>query len=418
MKIWESAAGFKEGVRTLPHYAKLAPITQGFIILLLFLSVNVLDYSLMKDLPDGRNVYIAFVTACMIPGIFGIVLSLYWKKPITWAYSIPGIIVFVSGIVNFVYGETLGACIVAGVIVLVIGFSGVVNRVMRWIPLPITMGMVAGVLFRFAVDIVKPLGVIPLTVAIVLGCYAVATLFREKIKIPPIFIAVVVGLIVAVVDGSLNIGAMVFGGLGVARVMSPALPSFGAIISVAIPLAILTIAAENAQAIGVLLTEGYDDIPKGKRVPINAMTILSGVGGIIAPFFGLNNTNIAGPATATAASPDSGPPEGRYTASFFGNIGCIIVAILAPTTFAIFQCFPLTLISMLAGLAMLGVIIGALQRSFSKGAGFLYGASFAFITGIAGITIFKISAPFWALVIGTIISLIVDRKDWRMRTSA
>jgi benzoate membrane transport protein len=62
-------------------------------------------------------------------------------------------------------------------------------------------------------------------------------------------------------------------------------PSFNidAIISIGIPLALLVIAAENAQATGVLMTQGY-------KPPINEMTILSGIGGINVG----HNANIAG----------------------------------------------------------------------------------------------------------------------------
>ncbi|MDQ7863896.1 benzoate/H(+) symporter BenE family transporter [Peribacillus frigoritolerans] len=57
-------------------------------------------------------------------------------------------------------------------------------------------------------------------------------------------------------------------------------PSFNidAVISMGIPLALLVIGAENAQAIGVSNTQGY-------KPPVNEMTILSGIGGVITSFF-------------------------------------------------------------------------------------------------------------------------------------
>ena len=62
--------------------------------------------------------------------------------------------------------------------------------------------------------------------------------------------------------------------------------SWASIISFSIPFAIMVVGAEM-QAIGVMMGQGY-------KVPINGMTIASGIGGIVSPLFGLHNTNIAG----------------------------------------------------------------------------------------------------------------------------
>lgn len=73
---------------------------------------------------------------------------------------------------------------------------------------------------------------------------------------------------------------------------------------------------------------------------------------------------------------------------------------------------PGELIGVVAGLAMIGVLISAFQGAF-QGGRFQMGAFAALIIAMSGVTIFNISSPFWALVGGVLISLILERKDFR-----
>ena len=92
--------------------------------------------------------------------------------------------------------------------------------------------------------------------------------------------------------------------------------NLGAIFSVSLPLALLVIGAENAQATGVLMAQGY-------KPPISFMTTMSGIGGIVTSLFGGHNANIAGPMTAICASEESGPKEGRYVAGLIADVRCV-----------------------------------------------------------------------------------------------
>lgn len=49
----------------------------------------------------------------------------------------------------------------AGVLVLLLGLSGVIGRVMRWLPMPIVMAMIAGALIRFGTGVVTAVGTAP-----------------------------------------------------------------------------------------------------------------------------------------------------------------------------------------------------------------------------------------------------------------
>ncbi len=186
------------------------------------------------------------------------------------------------------------------------------------------------------------------------------------------------------------------------------MPTFdiGAMISIAIPLAVLVMGAENAQAYGVLLSQGY-------KPPINAMTVISGIGGIITAFFGGHNANIAGPMTAICSSDEAGDDkEKRYGATIvngvlfggFGLIASIAVAFVAG--------LPKHLVGIIAGLAMIGVLISSFEYAFATKK-FRVGAFFALVIAISGVAFFKIASPFWALLGGVIASLIVEPQDFK-----
>ena len=78
---------------------------------------------------------------------------------------------------------------------------------------------------------------------------------------------------------------------------------------------------------------------------------------------------------------------------------------------AFIKVIPLPLVNVLAGLAMIGVLINSFKDGFGTNK-FKLGAFAALIVGLSNITILHIGAAFWALVIGVVISLIAEKKDF------
>src|SRR5690606_34292188 len=103
--------------------------------------------------------------------------------------------------------------------------------------------------------------------------------------------------------------------------------------------------------------------------------------------------------------------EGRYAASIVNGITFAAFGLVASVAVPFVQALPSELVSLLAGLAMIGVLIGSFEMAFAPKR-FRIGAFFALVIAMSGITILKISSPFWALVGGVIISLLVEPKDF------
>ncbi len=65
-------------------------------------------------------------------GTLGILISPDYKQPIAGAFTIPGAAMLASNLVGIPFEEAAGAFIMAGIIVLIIGVTGVIGKIMRW----------------------------------------------------------------------------------------------------------------------------------------------------------------------------------------------------------------------------------------------------------------------------------------------
>ncbi len=242
----------------------------------------------------------------VLGGLISVIFSLRYRLPIAGAYTIPGAAILAASLQMIPFNEAVGAFIASGVMVLVLGASGLIGRLAHWLPVPIVMAMIAGALFRFATGAVDSVVSAPWVAGIAaLAFFLTGRLLRS---VPPVLVAGVVGLVMALWLGQLE-PAEVSLEFVMPGFTAPAF-SWQAFFAIAVPLTALVIGAENAQAIGVLMAEGYEP-------PVNRMTIASGVGGILAGLLGGHNANIAGPMTAICSSEQAGEdPRLRYGASW------------------------------------------------------------------------------------------------------
>lgn len=334
-------------------------------------------------------------------GLLGIFLSLRYKMPIAGAWSIPGATMLSSSLAGFTFAEAAGAFLIAGIIVLLLGLTGTIGKVMKYLPLPIVMGMIAGCMFRFGTGIITGAEASPILGLAAIGGYFIVPRFVKRC--PPALSALICGVIALIVTTGFDMGEIDLSYMGPVFVKPEFAPA--SILAVSIPLAALVVGAENAQAMGVLMGQGY-------KVPCNAMTVFSGIGGIITSFFGGANANIAGPMTAICAGEDAGPDTGkRYTASVINGICFSLCGLLMGYILAFVNLIPGSLVNVISGLAMIGVLMGAFQDAFRSGL-CRYGAFMALAIGASGITLFSIGSAFWALVGGVVVSLIAERRDF------
>lgn len=335
-------------------------------------------------------------------GLFGLIMSLKHRQPIAGAFSIAGAVLVVESLATYSISEAIGAYIFANIIILILGFTGLIDKVMKWIPVPIVMGMIVGILIHFAIDMIRSIAISPLIAGSAILVFLLSS--RLMTRIPPVLPALIVVVAFALLTKSFQFEG-VQTDFVIPQIIMPVF-NFEAMVSLGIPLALIIICTEKAQAIGILVSEGY-------KPPVQSMATYGSGIGLIASFFGAHAINPAGPMTAICASKDSGEKEGRYAAAVVSGIFFIVFGLLASFVVPFIIAMPSVVITVIAGLAMISVLLNSLKTGFSSNQ-FQMGAFFALIIGMSGIEFFGISAPLWAIIGSLLVSLLVEKEHFRI----
>ena len=337
-----------------------------------------------------------------INGLITIAMSWRYKSPLGFAWTIPGTVLVGPALQHLSFAEVIGAFYATSALILVLGASGWVKRLMSSLPMPIVMGMVAGVFLRFGLDLVRALhsdvGIAgPMVVAFLL--LSASTVWGKRI--PPVIGALVVGAIAIGLLGRVD-ASVVHSFAFAAPVVQAPVWSIGALVELVVPLAITVLVVQNGQGTAVL--RGAQHEP-----PVNAIAVACGVGAFFSAMVGAVSTCLTGPSNALMTS--SGRMDRQYTAALtFGLFG-VLFGLLAPTFTGLMLAAPKEFIMVLGGLAMLRVLQAAFLGSFGGGK-FTLGALVSLIVTVADIGMFNIGAAFWGLVAGFGVSWLMEKHDF------
>ncbi|WP_218017042.1 benzoate/H(+) symporter BenE family transporter [Halalkalibacter krulwichiae] len=400
MKI-EKGVGYKNVISDLRQDINSRNVASGLVAGIFGLSVGLVFISAGTVAGLGTGLIMMWITSFyLINGLFGILVPAYYRQPLAMANSIPGALLFTAAIPMVGLGPVLGATLIAGLISLLVGFSGAMGKVMRFTPTPIVMGMIAGVLLNFGLNMVRPLESALLPTILMIGTFLVLTKLAPKF--PAVLGSLAVGIIYLLISG-INFSGIEF----VVDYPRFVMPEFTleAFLAYGLPLAIILVGMETPVGVSMLKSAGY------KRIPTNGITAVNGFATMISSFFHLHSTCIAGPMTAICSSPDSGKREGRWVAAVIVGVIFTVSAPFYGGIVNLFEVLPGFFIAIIAGLALVKVLISAMSESF--GSTHRLGAIFAFLVASSGIQIFSIGAAFWALVVGIVVSLVVETKDFK-----
>ena len=344
--------------------------------------------------------------AFFLNGLISIVFCWLYRQPLVFLWTIPGTVLVGPALGHLSFPEVIGAFLATGLLLLVLGLSGWVRRCMEAVPMPIVMGMVAGVFLRFGLDLVFALRddfwiAAPMTATFL----ALSALPRVARLVPPLIGALLVGAIAVALLGTFHPAGADLPVLARPHVHLPAF-SWKAMVELVVPLAITVLVVQNGQGIAVLKATGHEP-------PINAITVACGVGSMAAAFVGTVSTCLTGPVNAIISG--SGTKERHYTAGLLVGVLALVFGLLSPVFTHLMLATPPAFIATLAGLAMLRVLQTAFSIAFKDR--FAFGALLTFIITVANVAIFRVGAPFWGLVFGFAFSWLLERKDFRSRTA-
>ncbi|HEY1776200.1 MAG TPA: benzoate/H(+) symporter BenE family transporter [Solirubrobacteraceae bacterium] len=330
-------------------------------------------------------------------GVLGIVLSWRTRMPLSIAWSTPGAAVLIgAGAVHGGYPAALGSFVVSGALLMLAGLSRRFERLVTAIPAPIASALLAGVLLPVCLSPARSLVAYPGLTAPMVATWLLLTRFARRLAVPGAFAAAALAL---VIDGRVHASALAHPLLRLTAVG----PTFqlGTVLSIAVPLFLVTMASQNLAGMTVLRLHGYDP-PLG---PV--LTSTGAVSAISAPF-GAHALNLAAITAALMAGPDGGPrPERRWIAAAAGGLTYVVLGLFAGLATGFVAGAPPVLIEAVAGLALLGALGGAL-RAATDDQPRRDAALVTLVITASGIAAVGLGAPFWGLV-GGLVVLAVQR---------
>lgn len=325
-------------------------------------------------------------------GLLSTVLSYRYKMPISIVWSTPGAaFLAASAGLGLEFGQAVGGFLLSGILLTITGFWPALSNLVQKIPATIASAMLAGVLFVFVVTTVKatvdyPLLVLPF-VLVWFILNRLATLWATPIAIVMAFLLV-----------NIDIGSGWLDGVSVFPSFDLVVPKFEFIpmISVGIPLYLITMASQNLPGIAIMKGFGY-------TVPVRAVIGSTGLATVASSFFGGFGMNLAAITAAINANEQAAKdPSRRWLASFVGGLVYWLFAIGAGFFAAFVLAVPSELLLAVVGLALLPSFISAIGTSLEDKKTRLP-ASITFVVGAAGISVFGIGGAFWALVAGMLV---------------
>src|SRR6185295_1005142 len=331
--------------------------------------------------------------------LISVAFSLAYRQPLVFLWSIPGAVLVGPALGHLSLAEAIGAYLVTGVIMLLLGLSGWVRRAMQAVPMPIVMAMVAGVFLRFGTGLVRAFAddlAIALTMCSVWLAFTMVP--RLGRVVPPLVAALVAGAIGIALAGTFKPGAGALFAFAAPNAYTPVF-SWPALVELVVPLAITVLTVQNAQGIAILTANGH-------APPINAITAACGAGAIVTGLVGAVPTCLTGPVNAVIST--AGQKERQYTAALLVAVLAMAFGLLAPFFTRLLLATPPAFIATLAGLAMLRVLQTAFTASFAGP--FSFGALICFLVTVADLSILRIGAPFWGLVFGIAASRLLERE--------
>ena len=336
-----------------------------------------------------------------VNGLITIAMSWRYRMPLGFAWTIPGTVLVGPALQHLSFAEVIGAFYATSLLILIMGASGWVKRFMQALPMPIVMGMVAGVFLRFGLDLVRALHEDVAIAAPMVVVFLLLSAYPAVGKrIPPVIGALLVGALAITLLGRVDTGT-----LGQFTVAQPLLQapvwSAAALFELVVPLAITVLVVQNGQGVAVLKTAGHE-------APVNTIAVVSGIGAALSATVGAVCTCLTGPTNALLTS--SGTRDRQYTAALvFGTFG-VLFGLMAPTFTGLMLAAPEAFIMVLGGLAMLRVLQGAFIASFAGK--FTLGALVSMLVTVADIAVLNIGAAFWGLVAGFVVSWMMEKHDF------
>jgi benzoate membrane transport protein len=332
-------------------------------------------------------------------GATSIGFSWYHKKPILTAWSTPGAALLVTSLSGLSVNQAIGAFLFSSLLITLIGLSGLMDKLIRWIPQSVASAMLAGVLLQFSLQLFQSLESQLILVASMVACYLIGKLYAPRYVM---LLTLLVGIAAAYSLGLLELSSVTLE-LAMPVWISPSF-SWQAMLGVGLPLFVVTMASQNMPGIAALHGNGY-------RPAISPLISWTGIAGLLlAPFGGFAFNLSAITAAICMGKEADEDPSKRYYASIWAGVFYLLVGLMGATVVSLFAAFPQELVVAIAGLALISTIANSLSTALASSNG-REAAAITFLVTASSLNLFGIASAFWGLSLGLFVHYFFSRGD-------
>lgn len=344
---------------------------------------------------------------CLATAIVSTVAALTLRIPLAIAWSTPGaavLLVSTSGGMRF--SDAVGAFLVSAALMILCGLWPMLRRAIVRIPKPIASALLAGVLLPICLKPVEAVATLPLLAAPIVIVWLVLYRLAPRWAVPA-------AMVVAVGSILISAGTDWLGEAQIAPQLTFVAPTFDpfTILSVGLPLFLVTMAGQNVPGFVVLSTYGYPP-------PVRFALVGTGLGSAAASVFGAHSINLGAITAAIMAGPESHPdPDRRWIATLTNGLLYIPLGLGAGLAAALITAAPSILVTAVAGLAVLGAlissIVGAMEEPEHRVA-----AIVTFVVVVSGVVVGGVGSAVWGLLAGGVVLWWLGWRSRRARAAA
>jgi benzoate membrane transport protein len=329
------------------------------------------------------------LAVCVTKGLLAIGLAWRTRLPISIAWSTPGAALLIAtGAYPGGFPVAVGAFLVASGLVVLAGVVRPFGRAVERIPMPLAAAMLAGILLDLCLAPARAVAAEPGLALPIVIVWALALRFARPYAVP-LAVAVTAALVFAATPlPEASLAALAPRPI----VVAPAF-SLDAMVGLALPLFLVTMASQNVPGLAVLRANGY-------APPVGPIFVGTGIASALASAFGGHLVNLAAITAALCAGPEAHPDPGkRWVAAAAAGATYVALGLSAGIAAAFIAASPPVLIQAVAGLALLTSFAGAVQAALADEKARM-AALVCFVTTASGVAFFGIGAAFWGLLAG------------------
>ena len=376
----------------------LSAFTAGFVAVLVgFTSSVAIVFQAAQAFNAPPEVITSWMWALGLGmGLCSLVPSLWLRQPVMVAWSTPGAAVLATaGLAGgFSLAEAVGAFMVSAALITLCGVTGWFERIMDRIPVAIASALLAGVLARFGLQAFAAAQTALPLVLLMLGTYLLGKRLLPRYAV---VLTLLVAILFVAARGQLA-GASITFELAMPVFSMPRF-TYEAIVSLAIPLFVVTMASQNLPGVAAIRAAGYG----GKDgIPISKIITLTGLATLVLAPFGAYALNLSAITAAICMGREAHvDPARRYTAAVSCGAIYIAIGIFGGAITGLLTAFPKELVAAIAGLALLGTIGNGLAVAI-KDERHREAALITFLVTLSGVVVAGIGSAFWGVVAGAL----------------